>query len=348
MKKTSALILILTLTMLISSCTSGDVPSQGTDTETGANVSIDTVPLIILPPGSDTKADTTQPSDTSSGTASTDSETTAEITEAETEPEPPAVEYTYNTDVSKYLKYIDPEDRDGYLILVNRSNKLDEDYVPEDLTDLVDTRDDGRDTQQMVKTAAKALEAFLIEARDAGCEGISVTSGYRSYSRQNYLFGIYTNDAMDPDEIRRNYKTDEALDTLVKNLVSCLGVDEDDAENIAYKIRKKKALTKEEAILVTSIESCEGGTSEHQSGLCIDMHNLGSARPEFADEPEAKWLAENCHKFGFVVRFPENKTSVTKIVYEPWHFRFVGRYHAQRMKDLDMCLEEYTEYLNKE
>ncbi len=330
MKRINSIVLFLiTAALLLSSCTGADEQTTGSDNSSSPD---ETLPFI------DTVSTVTDPSHT----VTTDAQTTEPETEA------PAPEYTYTTDVSKYLEYIDPEDRDGYLVLVNRDNPLDEDFIPEDLTDLADTRDDGRADQQMVKTAAMALEAFLKEARAEGCKNISVTSGYRSYDRQDYLFNIYTKEAMDPDEIRRNYKTDAALETLVDNLVSCLGTDRDEAQDIADKIENKEKLTKEEALLVTSIESCVAGTSEHQSGLCIDMHNLSSAKPEFAETDEAKWLAENCHKFGFVVRFPENKTSVTKIIYEPWHFRFVGRYHAQKMKDLDMCLEEYTEYLNKE
>lgn len=89
------------------------------------------------------------------------------------------------------------------------------------------------------------------------------------------------------------------------------------------------------------------GCSEHQSGLCIDMHNLGAASTAFGDTKAAKWLAENAHYFGFILRYPKNKTTITGIGYEPWHFRYVGRYHATKMYDLGMCLEEYVDYINK-
>ncbi len=350
--KNKAVLVILALSALLCSCTGNSEQNTGENTE-NTNGSVQTVPAIQTPDEdtdhtlSDTSDSSSDTTDTSGNTTGT--ETSADTTDTVTSDAPASkVEYTYSTDVSKYLEYIDPKDRDGYLVLVNRNNPLDEDYVPEDLTDLADTRDDGRATQQMVEAAAMSLEALLIEARDAGCKNIAVTSGYRSYSRQDYLFNIYTSEAMDPDEMSKNFKTEESLDTLVKNLVSCLDLKESLAQSIADKIADKEKLTKEEALYVTRIESCVAGTSEHQSGLCVDMHNLSSAKPEFAETFEAQWLAENCHKFGFVVRFPENKTNVTKIVYEPWHFRFVGRYHAQRMKDLDMCLEEYVEYLENE
>lgn len=85
------------------------------------------------------------------------------------------------------------------------------------------------------------------------------------------------------------------------------------------------------------------GKSEHQTGLACDMHNLPSADVSFDEKPAAKWLHENAHKFGFILRYPKDKTEVTGISFEPWHFRYVGRYHATRMHLLNLTLEEYVE-----
>lgn len=106
-----------------------------------------------------------------------------------------------------------------------------------------------------------------------------------------------------------------------------------------------KFKTREECEKYVLTFSTRAGTSEHQSGLCCDMHNLGSAQQSFAKKPEAKWLAENCWRFGFILRYPEDKEDITKIIYEPWHFRFVGRVAAKAMHDSGMCLEEYCESL---
>ena len=65
----------------------------------------------------------------------------------------------------------------------------------------------------------------------------------------------------------------------------------------------------------------------------------------FRNTAEAKWLAAHCAEYGFVIRYPEDKESVTGIIYEPWHLRFVGVKHAKRMNELNMCLEEYCEYI---
>lgn len=68
-------------------------------------------------------------------------------------------------------------------------------------------------------------------------------------------------------------------------------------------------------------------------------HNYGS--DTFADTTEGKWLAENAYKYGFILRYPEDKQSVTGVVYEPWHFRYVGVDVAKSVYDSGLCLEEY-------
>ena len=89
------------------------------------------------------------------------------------------------------------------------------------------------------------------------------------------------------------------------------------------------------------------GTSEHHSGLAMDIVSgdyytkYSDLVEAFENEPEAVWLRENCARFGFILRFPKDKTEITGINYEPWHFRFVGEEHARTIMDQGLCLEEY-------
>ena len=87
------------------------------------------------------------------------------------------------------------------------------------------------------------------------------------------------------------------------------------------------------------------GSSEHQTGLSADFDNLDIS---FAQELEYTWLRHNCWKFGFVLRYPEDKVEITGISFEPWHYRYVGLYHAKRMYDSNLCLEEYLAELGAE
>ena len=228
-------------------------------------------------------------------------EQTASTAPEVTTPQNQPPKYTFVTDLSAYEPYMCPEDSDAYLILVNRTSTIDSDYVPENLVDVKDSRSDR--TERMVETAEKALEALYIEMRAAGYTDVSVTSGYRSYDRQDYLYRMYTENEM------------------------------------------KNGLSQEEAQKIVDTYSAKAGTSEHQTGLCCDMHNLPSADRRFAQKEAYTWLLENCYKFGFILRFPEGKEDITGYGFEPWHFRFVGRYHAAKIHELGMCLEEYIDYL---
>ena len=91
--------------------------------------------------------------------------------------------------------------------------------------------------------------------------------------------------------------------------------------------------------------------SEHNAGLAIDVVSrdydqvYGDLMHEFEDFPAFTWLSEHCAEFGFILRYPEDKQEITGITYEPWHYRYVGVEHAQKMQELDLCLEEYWDYL---
>ncbi len=84
--------------------------------------------------------------------------------------------------------------------------------------------------------------------------------------------------------------------------------------------------------------SARPGHSEHQSGLCMDINSTDFS---FEYTAEAAWLAEHCAEYGFIIRFPRGKESITGYTYEPWHLRYVGVEAAQVMKAQDLCLEEY-------
>lgn len=85
------------------------------------------------------------------------------------------------------------------------------------------------------------------------------------------------------------------------------------------------------------------GTSEHASGLALDIVSTkyGELDDKQAETEEAKWLAENCWKYGFILRYPPEKSEITGIVFEPWHYRYVGKEAAKEIKEKDVTLEEY-------
>ncbi len=96
-----------------------------------------------------------------------------------------------------------------------------------------------------------------------------------------------------------------------------------------------------EAEKITTESVIYPGASEHQTGLAVDVHNLSSPMQTFANSDEYKWLIEHCADFGFILRYPQTKEGITGVKYEPWHFRFVGREHAQKIMSEGITLEEY-------
>ncbi len=89
------------------------------------------------------------------------------------------------------------------------------------------------------------------------------------------------------------------------------------------------------------------GHSEHQLGTTIDVSNNNDTNHDFHNTKAGAWLAENAHKYGFVIRYPADKVDITRIKYEPWHIRYVGVYHATYMYVNNLCLEEYVELQEK-
>lgn len=88
-----------------------------------------------------------------------------------------------------------------------------------------------------------------------------------------------------------------------------------------------------------------GGASEHHTGLALDIlsENHDRADDAFGETREGIWLAENAHRYGFILRYPKGKEHITGVIYEPWHFRYVGVADATFIYEHGLCLEEYVE-----
>lgn len=87
------------------------------------------------------------------------------------------------------------------------------------------------------------------------------------------------------------------------------------------------------------------GTSEHQLGLAVDIVDITNQILDESQEntPTQQWLMENSWKYGFILRYPNEKSNITGIIYEPWHYRYVGKEAAAEIYQQGLCLEEYLE-----
>ena len=100
--------------------------------------------------------------------------------------------------------------------------------------------------------------------------------------------------------------------------------------------------TQEEAEKLTNEYINKPGSSDHNLGLAVDFNMVDN---KFEKLDGFKWLQKNAENYGFVLRYPKDKEDITKIAYESWHWRYVGAEHAKKMNELNMCLEEYIQYL---
>ncbi len=139
--------------------------------------------------------------------------------------------------------------------------------------------------------------------RAAKDEGISLTivSAYRDYERQSELF-----------------------DTKVRRYM-------------------RNGMTYMDAYSKASQSVTVPGCSEHQLGLALDIVGSGhsSLTESFENTEAGKWLAKHCDEYGFILRYPKGKEYITGIIYEPWHFRYVGREAAVEIMGSELTLEEY-------
>lgn len=115
-----------------------------------------------------------------------------------------------------------------------------------------------------------------------------------------------------------------------------------------------RSFERQEAIFATNVErhgeekantySARPGESEHQTGLVMDVTSRAigfTLEIEFEDTEEGKWVRDNAHKYGFIIRYPEGKESITQYQYEPWHLRYVGIEAATDIYNENLTLEQY-------
>ena len=113
-------------------------------------------------------------------------------------------------------------------------------------------------------------------------------------------------------------------------------------------IFKGQGYDEEEAQELAAREVAVPGTSEHQLGLAVDIIDTDNWNLDESQEsmPTQQWLMANSWRYGFILRYPTGTTDITGIIYEPWHYRYVGREAAREMTELDLCLEEYVDWLS--
>lgn len=133
------------------------------------------------------------------------------------------------------------------------------------------------------------------------------------------------------------------------NLIICSSYRDYDRQEALHENKIKRCmedgLSKDEAIKEARLWVAEAGSSEHQLGLALDIvsKDYQELDEKQEDTEEQKWLMKNSYMYGFILRYPNDKSRITKIGYEPWHYRYVGRDLASYLTKNKLTLEEYME-----
>ena len=188
-------------------------------------------------------------------------------------------------------------------LLFNPWNGVSEEYVPADPVTLYSLSIRASlSAIQLDRQAAHFAKAMFTDMAADGVTDYMVVSGYRAYESQQRLFTNKIN-----QYLGQGYGEQEAR------------------------------------VLASSIVAVPG-TSEHQSGYAMDISTSkqgGTLTNAIETSPMGQWMRANCADYGYILRYAKDKTEITGIVYEPWHFRFIGAPHAKIITERGICLEEY-------
>ena len=175
---------------------------------------------------------------------------------------------------------------------------------------------------------------------------------------------IPENYSMELEEVEFAHKVDKRIVEPLKKMLAdarkeglspiiCSSYRTNDKQKQLYNSKtmeyRREGYSLEEAEEMASYWVAIPGTGEHETGLAVDIVSENYQMLDEGQEKtqEQKWLIDNSYKYGFVLRYPTNKKEITMINYEPWHYRYVGIENATYMKEHDMCLEEYIDYLKQ-
>lgn len=194
-----------------------------------------------------------------------------------------------------------------HIYLVNPWNYVPEGYEPELIELTSRYAATGTRVEKVDSSCYDALIRMMDDCKAAG-HSVCVVSSYRTHEYQEYLF--------------------ERQVTKQMAALNC---------------------TREEAEIVAATISAIPGTSEHQLGLAVDIIDtqLWKLVEEQEDLAGQQWLMEHCWEYGFILRYPKDKTPQTGIIYEPWHYRYVGTEVAAELHESGLTLEEYLEALTQ-
>ncbi len=213
---------------------------------------------------------------------------------------------------------------------------------------------ENRRAAEAERAAAEAAEQAAQKQAEEEAREQAVQDKIAEEKDQWYLILVNNQNAMPDDfdietaEVEDGYVIDTRVnDALQEMLADCREAGYSPRIISTFRTRETQQYLYDHT--ANKADTAVPGHSEHECGLAadiIDSASLGWADPLIAEQedmPAQKWLMEHCQDYGFILRYPKDKEDITEIIYEPWHYRYVGKEHAAIIMENGICLEEYLE-----
>lgn len=230
-------------------------------------------------------------------------------------------------------------------------------------TDLNDTRELNELGKSEIERESKKAEKLTENGTDSGSENIEKSYDFSGWNKScDYEMMVINKDNFISNDINvkiKNCRGKEISAVACDDLESMISDAKKDGiilwissgyRDINYqkklfnrqveREKSKAVLTQEEAEKRAARVVARPRASEHNTGLAVDFNGVAN---DFYKTKEYKWLMDNAHKYGFIERYQKKWKEYTGVIYEPWHFRYVGKENAPKIKDSGLCLEEYVE-----
>ncbi len=269
--------------------------------------------------------------------------------------EPESIEIPESSESSETIR---EQNNDTRSSVNETSEEIIETVLPEETSD---TENESHDAEESSETENISLPEESTTVETVYFDGTTKvdTSVWNLIlvNPDNYLPDNFT---IDKAQVQGNYYLDSRVAPLAVQMIAdakkegielqiCSSIRDIDLQTRLFNNKIDDLIdegySKEDARRVAATIVAVPGTSEHHTGLAMDIVTPSYQRLNsgYAKTDAAKWLKANAAKYGFILRYPEDKTEITKIIFEPWHYRYVGVEYASFIMSQGICFEEFIE-----
>ena len=229
--------------------------------------------------------------------------------------------------IDKKIDYFKKENIDRYISYKDKNKNLDVKQVIKDVNMNLDKEKYVYTSEALNKNTEKILvnKYYYLDEKYIPNNLVEIST---QYSRQGMKLVDYAKEAF--EELSKNALKDNM------NIIAMSSY-----RSYEYQVNLYNNYVEKDGKEAADTYSARPGFSEHQTGLAVDVYNKKESYTNFEKTEEFKWMQNNAHKYGFILRFPKDKENETGYQYESWHYRYVGKDIAEYIHKNNISLEEY-------